>query len=289
MSPLPCCRKKLLVVAGAGASVQFGMPSVAEVHSLLLTSAAQCFPLADDLNQNLYGFLHDRIRTYWSSCVGPRPGREPNFEDILYAISALSSSYPAGILTGVLGALVRSEDLPEILHFHRDKREVDFNILRHIEEHLIDELISEFRQRCGSPALNVNELAVFFKALDQEFEIAVVTTNYDDLIYRCLQGIETGFDPETGLFNQGRIISRRSWPCFLHLHGSVHFDMDIIDQDLHAIKWQNDLGKEFHQNSFGRSPVSTAEGIGFPTSAIIAGYGKSMQIQRLPFRTYFLS
>lgn len=63
--------------------------------------------------------------------------------------------------------------------------------------------------------------------------------------------------------------------------------MDLTDGDIHGIKWQDDLNAQFHQNSFGRSTLRTTEGNEFPTSSIIAGYGKTEQIQRLPFRTYY--
>jgi SIR2-like domain len=75
--------------------------------------------------------------------------------------------------------------------------------------------------------------------------------------------------------------------CLLHLHGSVHFDMNLTAKGLHDIVWQDDLNKQFHQNSFGRDSVQTTEGNEFPTSSIIVGYGKTEQIQRAPFRTYY--
>jgi SIR2-like domain len=88
-------------------------------------------------------------------------------------------------------------------------------------------------------------------------------------------------------------VLRPTWPCILHLHGSVHFDMrDDYNAfmgygGLHDIHWQADLSGQFQQNAEGRSPFSTAEGPDFPTSSIVAGYGKTTQILRRPFRTYY--
>jgi hypothetical protein len=152
--------------------------------------------------------------------------------------------------------------------------------------------MAEFRSRCRTPAPEfvprIDRLGTFFSALAKEYDVAVATTNYDNLIYRSLPGIETGFDPADGLFSQGRIIDRPSWPCLLHLHGSVHFDMNLTAKGhLHDIVRQDDLNKKFHQNSFGRDSVQTTEGNQVPTSSIIVGYGKTEQIQRAPFRTYY--
>jgi hypothetical protein len=73
----------------------------------------------------------------------------------------------------------------------------------------------------------------------------------------------------------------------LHLHGSVHFDMRVQDINLHEVCWQSDLNGTFQQNSFGRSTDFNPEGADFPTSAIIAGYGKTTRLLRRPFRTYY--
>lgn len=286
----PCQRRKLLVVAGAGAAMDFGMPSVTGVHDLLLESAARYFSLADKPDENLYGFLYEAVRAYWSANTESYLGKTPNFEDVLYAISVLASTYPAGIFTGVLGAFVTPKAFPEVIHIGT-RKPVDANVLTHLSQQLVDDLMAEFRNCCREPKPGlrprIDELGRFFAVLAGEFNVAVVTTNYDDLIYRSLPNIVTGFDPDRGLFEPGRIMDRRSWPCLLHLHGSVHFDMDITDGDLHGIKWQDDLNAQFHQNSFGRSTLRTKEGNQFPTSSIIAGYGKTEQMQRLPFRTYY--
>lgn len=283
-------RKKLLIVAGAGSSIEFGMPSVGDIHPLLLQSASQFFPLADHPTENLYGYLHKTIENYWRPDLGPKLRAVPNFEDVLYAIYTLASVYPAGIFTGPLGAFVTINEFPKLMYFGA-RKPVDANILRHLGQHLVDRLMDEFRSRCREPDPSllpkIEKIKHLISTLADEFEIAVVTTNYDDLIYRSLPNVETGFDPIDGVFKQSRLINRASWPCFLHLHGSVHFDMDVVDGNLHGVLWKSDLNAQFHQNSFGRSSVRTTEGTEFPTSVIIAGYGKTQQIERSPFRTYY--
>jgi hypothetical protein len=291
--PLPSrsTRRKLLVVAGAGAAVEFGMLSLNGVHALLLDAAAPYFTLADNPPTNLYGYLYQQINEHYSSVLPQNLDRKATFEDVLYAIYALASTYPAGIFTGALGAVVAAKTFPDVIHI-TERKPVDADVLRHLGQHLVDAIVADFRARCQMPAPAIEartaDMQRFFTTLAGTFDLAVVTTNYDDLIHRCLPSIETGFDlANDGLFSAGRIIGRTSWPCLLHLHGSIHFDMDTLDGELHGIKWHEDLHQPFHQNSFGRTSISTTEGNEFPTSAIIAGYGKSEQIQRQPFRTYY--
>ena len=264
------------------------MPSVSDIHALFLGYAQNLFQLRHNPARNLYGYLYEEVERYWAANVPPHLLRPPNFEDILYALYALAATYRAGIFTAALGALVAVKSLPEVVHIRQPKR-VDENVLRHLSEHLIDSLLEEFRRRCQASLPHFAQLEGFFSELNRVFDIAICTTNYDNLILRVSPpGIETGFDlVNGGVSDPKRILNRASWSCILHLHGSVHFDMDINKGDLHAIFWQDDLSQRFHQNSFGRSANHSAEGNVFPTSAIIAGYGKTTQIQRNPFRTYY--
>ena len=59
--------------------------------------------------------------------------------------------------------------------------------------------------------------------------------------------------------------------------------------NLHEIVWRQDLLKaaSLRRNAVGRSGVYTTEGTIFPQSVIVAGYGKTQQILRRPFRSYY--
>jgi hypothetical protein len=162
-----CFRKKLLVIAGAGAALEFGMPSVDGVNELLLKSAAEYFQLADSPDNNLYGFLYEKVEEYWSTTTKIHLGKPPNFEDVLYAISVLASIYPAGIFTGVLGAFATPKCFPQVLHIGQ-RKPVDENVLRHLGQHLIDGLMTEFRNRCREPEL---ELKPKIDELDRMFAV----------------------------------------------------------------------------------------------------------------------
>ena len=73
----------------------------------------------------------------------------------------------------------------------------------------------------------------------------------------------------------------------LHLHGSVHFQMVSTQIDLHSIRWENDLSSIRSGDAYGRGPILSVEGSMFLNSVIVAGYGKSTQILRRPFITYY--
>lgn len=282
-------KRKLLIIAGAGSTLgSFGMPSVAAIHTLFLGYGQALFYLRSDPTRTLYSYIYEQVESYWTATLPAHLQRQPSFEDILYAVYTITGTYPAGLFTSALGALVDIKAFPELIHIRRPTR-VDQHVLRHLSEHLIDNLLDDFRTRYRMSSSLFSELRDFFFALHQDFDVAICTTNYDNLILRASAiGIDTGFDlGGSGLFDPARLFNRQSWPCLLHLHGSVHFDMNLSKGDLHAIFWQNDLNQRFHQNSFGRSVNHSVEGKVFPTSAIVAGYGTTSQLQRFPFRTYY--
>ena len=285
-------KRKLLFVVGAGASVDFDMPSVAGVRAIINSAIQKRYPLLYEPSTNLYECIEDRIRLYWNLSVPCHLRREPNFEDLLYAIFALAAAYPAGAYTSAFGALVTATKLPDVSMFGRQNKAVDPGTLHDLGNASVDILVETFRDKCGAVEVNRTlefaELRGFIDAVRDDFDVAVVTLNYDNVMYRAFLGIETGFDPATGKFEQRRILNRAGWPCMLHLHGSVHFDMaGGSTGDMHDICWQPDIRSNFNQNAGGRSTRSYAEGADFPTSVIVAGYGKTTQILRRPFRTYY--
>jgi hypothetical protein len=105
-------KRKLLVVAGAGSTLEFGMPSSNCIHDIFLRSAAEHFPLNSAPQRNLYVHLHDQLGRYWCAQGSPL---KPNFEDVLFAITQLSAMPPEPgyeKFTPALGAFVKVCDFP---------------------------------------------------------------------------------------------------------------------------------------------------------------------------------
>ena len=283
-------KRKLLVVAGSGASIDFGMPSVSDVDRFFRQTALENFPLTSDPQRSLYDHVYRVIRDFWRECdPGGRRLSKPNFEDILYALYALAGVRPRGVMTGGLAALVDAKPLPDVTWFGRDFVS-GRPVLDEFIEHLATYLVALFRERCASSDANstpeIEELHGFFAALNDEFDIAVVSVNYDNIIFRTLPHLDTGFDiGGTNLFGQGRILNTSSWTKILHLHGSVHFDRIATGRNLGEIVWRDNLAGSFSAAQFGQS--YNPEALSYPAATIIAGYGKAAQLLQPPFRTYY--
>jgi hypothetical protein len=279
-------KKKLLIIVGAGASVEFNMPSVSDIDNLFDKWSDQILKVPFQ-NISLYNYLKREIISYFNSVSNPIK-TDTNFEEILYTtLNAYSLNNDNR--TNPLSSLYEFKSFPQIVAFGQT-RNIEFSDFKTLTSHLIDELLKEFRNRCSSlTATKQAELKIlktFFIEIKKHFDIGVLTFNYDNVFLSQLNNPITGFDLK-GQFNPNIVLNNKSWNFIYHLHGSVHFDMQTNSKGLHNITFNPDLQSTFQQNSLGRSGHTTVEDQFVLTSNIIAGYGKSYQIQRNPYYLYF--
>jgi hypothetical protein len=284
-------KKKLLIVVGAGASIEFGLPSVAQVDTLFDNSAAPFFSLAIDPTSNLYQHLRNEIQRHYDNGPKPKLKKQVNFEEVLYQLNMLVPYFSDPNHLHGSNALLQARALPEVLLFGQAATQVDGNLLRHLSDTLIDALVDEFIDRCTiattQKASEIAELGKFLDALADQFDIGIVTLNYDNMFTKARLGLDTGFDGTTGRFVPQSVLTRKEWGFIYHLHGSVHFAMTGHLHEMHGITWRDIPVKDHAVHASGRNSQDSVEGIDFPTSPVVAGYGKTQQVLRQPFRTYF--
>lgn len=278
-----------MVVVGAGASIELGMPSVRKIDNMFHEWARKEFPLVKKTDQSLYSYLRDTTNKCYLK--NPRKGtkKEANYEDVLFSIFHLSSLLTDRDNNFPLNAFLRQKKLPEIKSLGL-KMDTTGDVLMCLSSFLVDELFDEFRRKClevsTKPVDEFGSYVNFLSRLRDDYELVFISLNYDNLVTQVFPNLFTGFDNITGCFRPESVHEHQDWDSIYHVHGSVHFEMGIGMGSMHTIFWNNDLSS-VRQNSRGRGYQRTMEGIKLPTSAIVAGYGKEYQIQRLPFRTYY--
>jgi hypothetical protein len=158
---------KLLVVVGAGASIDFGLPSVGGVADLLSQAAQERYPLFENSETNLYRYIESTITGYWRENTFGHRG-PPNFEEVLYAVFALATTFPAGRFTSALVAFVTETPLPDV-NFRNGRHAVDSHFLRQFGHYLVDTLLDTFRDRCRPldviKSAELEKMLAFFAAL----------------------------------------------------------------------------------------------------------------------------
>jgi hypothetical protein len=280
-----------LITVGAGASIDFGLPSVSYVDTLLDQCAGRLYPLASSPNSNLYRYFREAIDGYYAKSPKTALRKWANFEEVLYQLNLLIPYLSDLNWLHGSNALLASNILPEVLEFGRTQMPVDGGVLRTLTANLLDALVDHFIDACEQVSkTRTNEIAdlgEFLNALQEKFDVGIITLNYDNVFTQACPGLHTGFDTATGAFNPLSVLDRKAWGFIYHLHGSVHFAMTGAGHDMHGITWTTTPSKGDAVHASGRNSQDSMEGTTYPMSPFVAGYGKTQQILRQPFRTYF--
>ncbi len=286
--------KKLLIITGAGASLEFGMPSVKLIDEKFEEWSKEILPLKNDTDKSLYSWVKMKLHNYVIQNPRNRIDDIINFENLLYTIqnlATISNDDHWKHFNNRLKPFIEVKEFPEVVRFGKEKS-ADGGDFHFLQSYLTDRLLEYFREKCKTlnkeKANEIKSLKSFFNTLKTEFEIGFVNLNYDNVILSSLPDLETGFDKITGLFERARLHTSE-WNFCYHMHGSVHFDMKGGDRvEMHKILWNDDLNSRFVQNSSGRSGNFTGEGLSHLNSNIIAGLDKTNQLLREPFGPYFM-
>ena len=75
---------------------------------------------------------------------------------------------------------------------------------------LLDALVDEFIARSAfaitSKSVQIDRLRTFLDDLETEFDIGIVTLNYDDMFTQARPDLFTGFDKGTGAFESRAVL-----------------------------------------------------------------------------------
>jgi hypothetical protein len=290
-------KKKLLIVTGAGASVEFGFPLDGEIKELFEKEALTIFPLLCNPAKSIYSWIQEKDK-YRIPCIPE--DQYGNFESNLYMIECLermlskSSKFPLkgfvpnGCINNQTPLLLESDSEGK----HKQMADKDFLYLyKFLIEKLNMRFIEISKNLEDEKRNELCRLKSFFDKLQEKFDISYVTTNYDNVLTTLFPCNRTGFDKD-GKFNRRLLFNEKweKWNYGIHLHGSVFFDMKRNEEtnNLFQIYWNENLHdiNINYKSPLGNSDEETKEGF-VVNSTIIAGYDKTNQILREPFLSYF--
>ena len=318
-------RKKLLILLGAGSSVEQGLPSTYELNKEVQAWARDfaARKTADPIDAYTPLVRTDFFGRLWANRAGYCDGlsadergvleqrTEANYERVLGDLHALMN----GVLPKPYGdpvlRFVSRADVFSDLRIAPEQGELDqhgsnkvFHAVEAQLKHLYEKLA--WRIRGNSRVFEIDcykegtskkfqPYCELMGALFSEFDVGIYNLNYDSVALNAFPNAFVGFDRKTGCFSPVEVLGRDEWGFLYHLHGSIHHRMyygshTMEDADFGPkIVWDEDLSqREDRENWEDAIHLTTqSDEKRLMLTSFIAGGWKLDQLQEEPFTTLY--
>lgn len=275
-----------MVILGAGASLDFGAPSTAELTGLVQERVNEDEVMRHFGAEQACKRISDTLAAYLAG-----GSAAVNFEHIFHCAQEILSTTFAPTLHAV------NEYRPILYPFigrwvALNEQDALTALVRGIPEILFNEL----SVASDNPTIRLTPLTSFIDNLRETHLTRIYTTNYDDFILQAVPALYHGFDssPSSGpkRFEPDTFWASANKDCVFHLHGSVHFGFPPPSQrtdDLNALCWFHDRPEARVHSSYTGSPERQMDGSVYLPSALITGFDKLSRMQQTPQSHYYAS
>lgn len=273
-------KRRALVVVGAGASVEYGIPVTSDFGKIIEATVRN-----DEYCQRIGGTdayldVAGKLLAYYGN-----PG-EAHFERIYHVLHELDALHVTP------GAVAKFK--PVMAPFLEATQSYEPLALRAAARTMIDCIYGEVSAVCQAPKKPLEPLARFFAGLEEiAYLPRVYSTNYDDFVGQATNDrYFTGFTQSHGDhadFDATAFWSHWNTPALFHVHGSIHmgFPYSGGQHEIGDIAWypaREDALKHAMSTSSGDARM---DGTQITRSAIITGLDKLGRLQRTPYTFYY--
>lgn len=279
-------KKRALVLAGAGAALQFGAPDTTD-----LTNAIENRVRADDWMRHT-----GADRAYLeilAFLAGYLQGGAPavNFEHLYHCAHQLLFTFKP-----TDGAV--NEYRPILVPFIKRRFGSDEGALRALVGHMAKFIFAELSSVCEKPETSLDPLANFLARLREDHVTRIYTTNYDDFLLQAAPDLHTGFpvppSPDPKRFDPQAFWEATDTDGVFHLHGSVHLGYPRPPppgSDLGTLYWFDDRATALNlaDSPYVGSGKRKMDGSEVIPTAVITGLDKLSCMQQQPFSHYYAS
>jgi len=272
--------KKVCLILGAGASIEFGAPST-EVLTTLIEKCLEDDKWVQDKNAfATYQFIKGKLQKFLV-----KPGTL-HFEHIYHCVhELLKFSYEVSeeafdefryLLQPFLSLIEKNDLLAE------DK-------LRCLEQRYIQFIYEVISKSCETPKRPIGPLRKFIKTLTESNVLRIYNLNYDDFCFQAGSSLYTGFEKnKVGRFLRESFFDMEEEHSLFHLHGSIRMNFPTPSTvfDFGDLAWFKDK-KEALKHSSTASGRRQMDGGQVATHPIVTGLDKLSRIQSIPFNYYY--
>jgi len=273
-------KKRALVVLGAGASVEFGIPATVGFGDLIRSAIHDDEYCQFTGASAVYDDVQERLLSYYNGNKG-----EAHFERVYHVMHELS------VLRVTPGAVAKFR--PVMYPFLGEAVSYESEALNAACKCMLDFIYKRVSEACSNPRVPTVSLTGFFSDLEERYVPRVYTTNYDDFVGQAVKDrYFTGFNrvhDDHADFDAGSFWSSWNSPGLFHVHGSVHmgFPHPSTEHDIGDIAWYPDRETARMFGGFSGSGISRMDGTRLERGAIITGLDKLGRLQQSPYAFYY--
>ena len=275
-------KKRALVLAGAGASLEFGAPCIAKLTEVIEKKVRTDSWMIESGGHRAYQEIFKTLARYLQG------GDDVvNFEHIYHCAHELLYTFDPR--SGVV-----NEHRPILQPFLCRRIETTEQALRALVNRMTEFIFEELSAICKEPTTDLALLTSFLEKLRRHHITRIYTTNYDDFLLQAAPDLYTGFDsePRPGgkLFDRRRFWQATDLDCIFHLHGSVHLAFgrpQTPDADLGELHWFDDRDAALPYSSSGGVGDQRMDGSHIMRAALITGLDKFSRLQQRPLSHYY--
>lgn len=274
-------KKRAIVLFGAGASVEYKVPSTTTLTEDIERSVMADGWMKHSGGDAAYATIRNKLKDYLCN-----PG-VVHFEHIYHcAHELLSRSEP--------GTRAFDEFRPLLVPFLDDNSGIPETALLGLVRYMAKVIYAKISAACGRIPPSLDPLRAFFDQLKSQHVLRIYTTNYDDIPLQADSGLYTGFAaaPRAGpkAFEVDTFWQRQNANSIFHLHGSVHlgFPHPIPPgADIGELFWFDDRAEALKHSSFNGGVVRRMDGSSFLPTAVITGLDKLSRLQQRPLSHFY--
>lgn len=273
-------KPRALVVVGAGASVEYGIPATTQLGSLIEVGVAADRYCAKVGGVDVYRDVKTALEDYYDG-----NSSEAHFERIYHVMRELHALHrtPRAV----------PKFSPVMLPFLNKQKNYSQESLQAACQTMLAVIYKEASTVCDSPKKPLKSLESFFSQLEEHFLPRVYTTNYDDFIGQATNDrYFTGFTRSCGthaLFDPHSYWSHWDDPALFHVHGSIHMGFPLPQDgcEIGELAWYPSRAEALKCSGFNGSSLGRMDGTGIERSAIITGLDKLGRLQQMPYALYY--
>ena len=277
-------KKRAMVLVGAGASLEFGAPSTAQLTKNIGQKVKNDPRMkkcgGDQAYQKIFNVLSRYLKDGTNAV---------NFEHIYHCAHELLFTFEP-----VFGAF--NEYRPILQPFTCRRIQISEQVLRELIKRMVEFLFEELSETCKNPTIGLGPLSSFLERLRRNHITRIYTTNYDDFLLQAACDLYTGFDsepsPDAKGFDRRAFWQETDTDCVFHLHGSVHLGFPFApapSADFGDLCWFDDRAEALRHSSHPGSGRRRMDGSQTVRTAMITGLDKLSHLQQQPFSQYYAS